>query len=96
NYKDYKKRRLEDGVVPDKVSSDMDFFNNAVGIELGKITSENIAKKIVELVKDGKCKIIKVDEQGNYLDCDGNILLKESLKGKWENDKCLVWSDEVD
>lgn len=96
NYRDYKKRRLEDGVVPDKINSDMDFFNNAIGIELGKTTAENIAQKVVELVKDGKCKIIKTDGQGNYLDCDGNLLSKENLKGKWENNKCLVWSDEVD
>lgn len=96
NYKDYKKRRLEDGEVPDKISSDMDYFNNDVGIELGKSTNENLANKVVELVKMGKCKIIKTDAKGNYLDCGGNILLKKDLKGKWENDKCLVWSDEVD
>lgn len=95
NYKDYKKRRLEDGAVPDKISSDMDFFNNEVGIELGGNTNENLEFKVVELVRNGKCKIIKTDNSGNYLDCDGNILLKEKLKGKWENDKCLVWSDQA-
>lgn len=95
NYKDYKKRILEDGVIPDKVSSEMDFFNNAVGVELGKTTSENIAQKVVVLVKEGKCKIIKTDAQDNYLGCNGNVLLEESLKGKWENDKCLIWSNEI-
>ena len=25
NYKDYKKRKLEEGVIPDKVSSEMDY-----------------------------------------------------------------------
>lgn len=94
NYKDYKKRRLEDGEVPDKISSDMDYFNNDVGIELGKNTNENLANKVVELVKMGKCKIIKTDAEGNYIDCDNNILLKENLKGKWENNKCLVWSNQ--
>ena len=96
NYKDYKKQRLEDGEVPDKISSEMDFFNNEVGIKLGKSTNENLVEKVIEMVKTGKCKIIKTDEKGNYLDCDGNILLKEDLKGKWENDKCLVWSDILD
>ena len=93
NYKDYKKRRLEDGEVPDKISSDMDYVNNDVGIALGKNTNENLVNKVVELVKMGKCKIIKTDAEGNYLDCGGNILLKKDLKGKWENEKCLVWSD---
>lgn len=96
NYKTYKKRRLEDGAVPDKISSEMDFFNNKVGIELGKNTDENLIEKVVDLVKTGKCKMIKTDATGNYLDCNGNILLKEDLKGKWENDKCLVWSDLLD
>lgn len=96
NYKTYKKRRLEDGAVPDKISSEMDFFNNKVGIELGKNTDENLVEKVVDLVKTGKCKMIKTDATGNYLDCNGNILLKEDLKGKWENDKCLVWSDLLD
>lgn len=93
NYKDFKKRRLEDGEVPDKISSDMDFFNNAVGIELGKRTNENLVQKVVDLVGNGKCKIVKIDEKGNYLDCNGKVLLQENLKGKWENEKCLVWSN---
>lgn len=96
NYKDYKKRRLEDGEVPDKISSEMDYFNNNVGIALGKNTNENLVEKVVELVRTGKCKIIKTDAEGNYLDCGGNVLLKENLKGKWKNNKCLVWSIEVD
>ena len=35
NYKAFKKGKEEDGDVPDKISSDMDFFNNEVGIEIG-------------------------------------------------------------
>jgi len=92
NYKDYKKQRLEDGEVPDKISSEMDFFNNKVGMELGKNTDENLIEKVVDLVKTGKCKMIKTDATGNYLDCNGNILLKADLNGKWENEKCLIWS----
>jgi len=36
-----------------------------------------------------------MDEKGNYLNCEGIILSTKNLKGKWENDKCLVNSDEV-
>jgi len=95
NYKDYKKRRLEDGVTPDKVSSDMDYFNNDVGINIGELTTNfDLKGTVVEFVKDGKCKIIKADKSGNYLDCNGNIIPREQLKGKWENNKCLVSSNQ--
>lgn len=95
NYRDYKKNRLEDGIVPDKVSSDMDLFNNEVGIKIGKNSSELALKNLViEVVLQGKCKIIKKDKTGNFLDCEGEIITIEELKEKWENEKCLVGSDE--
>ena len=97
NYRDYKKQKLEDGVVSDKISSDMDLYNNNIGIEIGKKTTKLALKKIViETILQGKCKIIKKDAAGNFLDCEGNILSNEQLKGKWENEKCLVRSDEVE
>ncbi len=93
NYKDYKKHQLEDGALPDKASSDMDLYNNNVGIEIGKKSVEFELKNIVvEIILQGKCKIIKTDTHGNFLDCEGNTIPKENLKGKWENDKCLVES----
>ncbi len=57
NYRDYKKRRLEDEVIPDKISSEMDLFNNNVGIEIGKITPIlNLKSVVIIAVKEGKCK----------------------------------------
>ena len=38
NYQTYKKQKLEDGVVPDKISSEMDLYNNEIGLSL--ITKE--------------------------------------------------------
>ena len=93
NYKDYKKRRNEDGEIPDKVSSEMDLFNNDVGIKIGKNNSENLKNSVINAVLEGKCKIIRKDTRGNFLDNKGKIISKESLKGKWENQKCLVWSN---
>ncbi len=94
NYKGYKKRKLEDGEIQDKISSEMDLYNNEVGIEIG-VRSEtlDLENLIVKAILEGRCKIIKRDENGNFLDCDGHIIPKENLKGKWENDKCLVWSN---
>lgn len=94
NYKDFKKRRKEDGVVPDEISSVMDLFNNDIGIEIGKTYKrENLKAVVIQHILDGKCKIIKKDSDNNYLDCEGNYISTESLKGKWENEKCLINSN---
>lgn len=95
NYKDYKKRKLEDGVIPDKISSDMDLYNNEVGMEIGKGSGGlELEKIVVEAILQGKCKVIKKDAYDNFLDCDGKYISLESLKGKWENNKCLIWSND--
>lgn len=96
NYKDFKKRRTEDDVIPDKISSEMDLHNNLIGIKIGKRNSGlNLKEIIIEAIKNGECKIIKKDKNGNYIDCEGNIIISKELKGKWENNKCLVNSNSI-
>lgn len=94
NYRQFKKGKLEDDVLPDKISSEMDFFNNQVGIDLGKLNrGQELKNGVIKLIKEGKCKIIKIDANGNFLDEQNNIIPIEELKGKWENRKVLVNSD---
>lgn len=97
NYQTFKKRKLEDGVVPDEISSTMDLFNNEVGLTLtqkGSKTSRNgLIYKIVNAIQQGKMKVIKKDKEGQFLTCSGNLISKESLIGKWKNNKCLVNSN---
>lgn len=99
NYQTFKKRQLEDGVVPDEISSTMDLWNNEEGLKLtkrrSKISQKTLIYKIVNAIKEGKMKIIKKDKDGNFLTCDGKIISKDSLKGKWKNNKCLVDSNKV-
>lgn len=91
NYKAFKKSKYEDGAIPDKISSDMDFFNNDVGIKIGKNTTVETTKNVViNAVLNGDCKIIKMNAQGEFLTCEGEIIPKKTLIGKWENNKCLV------
>ncbi|QCX40580.1 hypothetical protein FF125_19845 [Aureibaculum algae] len=94
NYLTYKKRQLEDGILPDKPASDMDLFNNNVGAELGKkyktASKSTIINYLLDAVLDGKLKMLKKDAAGNFLDCQGQILSIEALKGTWENNKCLI------
>ena len=94
NYRQFKKGKLEDDVLPDKISSEMDFFNNQVGIDLGKsMKGKELKNEVIQIVQEGKCKIIKTDANGNFLDEQNNIIPAEELKGKWENRKVLVNSD---
>jgi len=94
NYKAFKKNKKEDGEIPDKISSDMDLFNNEIGIAIADtLTATNVKKVVISVVQSGKCKIIKKDQQGNYLTCSGSIIQQEELIGKWKNDKCLVNSN---
>ncbi len=74
----------------------MDLFNNEVGIYLGKKSSKlELKELIIEAVLTGKCKIILMDKNHNFLDCEGLIIPKEELIGKWKNRKCLVNSNYI-
>ena len=99
NYITFKRNRKEDGVIPDEISSVMDLFNNEVGLKLiskkSKLSRKAIVNRIVLAIKEGKFKIIKKDNQGNFLDCLGKKLLKKEVLGKWKNQKCLVKSNYV-
>jgi len=97
NYRDYKKHRKEDGTVPDKISSEMDLWNNKLGIDLGdtykKTDNKNMQEIIIQSINLGMLKIIKKNQSGQFLDANGNIIDPKELKGKWENNKCLVNSN---
>ena len=97
NYQTYKNKKLEDGIIPDKISSTMDLFNNKIGVSLtqkGIITQKNgLIYKIINAIKAGKLKVIKKDNKGHFLTCENKIITKNSLKGKWINNKCLVNSN---
>lgn len=97
NYKAFKKGNYEDGAVPDKISSEMDFFNNDVGIDIGKNTLVEATKNaVINAVLNGKCKIIRMNAQGDFLTCEGELIPKETLTRKWENNKCLVNSNHIE
>ena len=98
NYLTYKKSKLEDGVVPDEISSEVDLYNNDQGIKLiskgSKVSKKGLIYRIINAIKSGKLKILKKDKKGNYLTCKGEVIAKEDLKGKWKNNKCLISSEK--
>jgi len=97
NYKSFIKRKLEDGYLPDKPSSDMDLFNNQVGISVGNNSKTTPQKLLIEMlldsIKQGRMRILLKDKKGNFLDCQQKIIPLDSLKYKWNTKKCLVTSD---
>ena len=97
NYQTYKKRKLEDGLLPDKAATDMDLFNNHVGITIGmhkNIKSKNnLIQTVLDSVKEGKMRVLLKDSLGNFLDCQQKRIPLDSLKHKWNTKKCLVPSN---
>jgi hypothetical protein len=94
NYLTFKKNQLEDGIVPDEISSTMDLWNNEQGLKLirkgSKVSKKGLIYRVVNAIEKGKMRIIKKDKKGNFLTCDGKIIFNNALKGKWKNNKCLV------
>lgn len=94
NYRQFKKQELEDAAMPDSISTVMDLRNNEFGVsavdKCGKLSQINIQKKIMDGLATGKLTVIKKDEFGNFLTCDGAVISLKEWKGKWGNPKCLV------
>lgn len=97
NYQQYKNSLLEDGEAPDKISSEMDLFNNNIGLSLTQkgvyYPKNGLIYRIVNAILIGQLKVIKKNKTRNYLTCDGKLISPKELKGKWKNNKCLVNSN---
>lgn len=98
NYIQWKRKLLEDSILPDSVSSEMDKKNNIIGIQLSD-TCKHIHFKtemlnaVLEALGSGMLVIIKKDGSGNFLTCEGQKLNMSEWRGKWYIPKCLVASN---
>ena len=99
NYQSFKEKRLEDGFLPDKPSSEMDLHNNRIGVTIGshynKTSKNKIIKVIIDSLRQGKMQVLLKDKEGYFLDCDKKRIPLDSLKGKWNTKKCLVPSNKI-
>jgi len=97
NYLEYKNNKIEERNVPDKISSDMDFWNNKKGLDIGMIFINagfyELKALVLEALLKGELKIIRKNLKGDFLDCNGAVISSDSLNGKWINNKCLVPSN---
>lgn len=94
----FEKRKSEDEILPDQPSKKMDLFNNEIGLSLiskdSKTPKSGLLFRVINSVLAGEMKIIKKDKKGNFLRCDGTQIVASELNGKWENEKCLVSSNQ--
>lgn len=97
NYLDYKKHRLEEGSLPDKASGDMDLWNNSCGINIGRmykpVSDDSLKIIVIQNIMLGKMKIIRKDQKGQFLDNNFQVIPSDSIKGSWENNKVLDFSN---
>jgi len=99
NFITFKKGKLEDGTLPDEISSKMDLWNNEQGLKLiqkgSTVPKNGLIFRVVNAIKVGKMKIIKKDRKGNFLTCDGTTIPENELRDKWKNKKCLILSNKA-
>lgn len=97
NYKDFKKKILEEDSLPDYISCKMDLKNNLVGIELGNEYLGSDLDTIIQMVKkaviNGDCWKIRKNSMGRFLDENGSVIPQKDWLGKWITPKILVPSD---
>lgn len=80
----------------DSVGRQMDLFNNELGINLAKqsIKKRLVFSEIRKIIKLGKAKIVKKNQNGEDLDINGEIIPTEEWKKSWNNRRVLVNSNE--
>lgn len=97
NYKDYKKKTLEEGSLPDSVSCAMDLKNNSIGLDIGQqymgVDKDTLIQVVKSHVRRGKCWKIKKNSLGYFLDENDNVIPDTLWKGKWISPKVLVPSN---
>ena len=81
----------------DSVGRQMDLFNNELGINLAKqsIKKRLVFSEIRKIIKLGKAKIVKKNQNGEDLDINGEIIPTEEWKKSWNNRRVLVNSNEI-
>jgi hypothetical protein len=94
NKQDFKKKRLEDGAIPDSVSIEMDLFNNCVGAGLVEkkqnVTTKEIQGMVILKICKGNTLVISKNVELQSLNAFGNILPRSDWEGKWNSGRVLV------
>lgn len=98
NYRQFTLTQYEEGETPDSLGSVMDLRNNEAGFILGKLhkttTLSQLAELVMDEIKKGNGWMMRRNDAGKYMDCDGKVIDLKKYKGKWVVPKCLVKTNE--
>lgn len=93
----FKRKLLEDGLLPDSVSEEMDLYNNERGAAIGEqakyLSTDEIVILVKQAVLEGRMRKIKKNNEGKFLDKNHKIIPENEYLGKWNNPKVLVPSN---
>jgi hypothetical protein len=99
NYRDFKRNRYEEGDLPDKTASDMDLFNNKIGVGIGTAlkgaNEKSVIDSILKAIAKGSMRVILKDTLGRSCDSTFHPIPLEDLKGKWITPRVLIPSDKM-
>jgi hypothetical protein len=95
NYRQFLQfQKDEEYTSPDSISGEMDLFNNRIGLTLGcntrNLPEDSLASIIVTAIKAGRMRVIRKDNSGRLLDCEGKIIDISMYHGRWNIPKCLI------
>lgn len=95
NYKQFKKQLLEAPVMQDSIASAMDQYNNLIGIQLFKAhpNAEKFERiqLILAAIDNRQLKIIRKNKNGDYLNCQNDIISLKNYAKTWNIPKCLIF-----
>ncbi len=93
-----KKKAVEENSVQDSIASAMDLYNNSVGARVGSnnktLQIEPLKQLLVDLILKGEMKKILKSPSGQPLDCHRIILDSTEYVNKWNNSRCLIFSNQ--
>lgn len=94
NYSHFLKNIKEDGELADSLSTVMDLQNNELGFKIGSTNKKKDLRDLKDLVteeiKKGEALYFKRNNSGQYLNCNGELILLDNYKNKWFVPKCLI------
>lgn len=95
NREQFEKGIEDDAVLQDSISCLMDLYNNKIGAEMSAEPSnknvEILKKNILTKITEGKLRILRRNQQNQFTDCEGNVILKSKKKRQtWALPYCII------
>lgn len=90
--------KLEFNERADSLGCQMDLINNELGFKIGQLykkkNSDDLKNRVIAEINTGNAWHLKRNQQGNYLNCDNEVIDMKSFKKQWFVPKCLIKTNE--